>query len=58
MTRRLFPALALLILSGCAATDTATPASSAAPTLQAQCESTGGEWRQGMCEKRQGGGGY
>jgi hypothetical protein len=59
MTRRLFPALVLLLLGGCASTNTATPAASAAPssTYQAQCETTGGQWRGGMCEKAQGGGG-
>ncbi len=60
MTRRVFPALALLLLAGCASTNMASPTSSAGPTstLRAQCENTGGEWRQGQCEKAQGGGGY
>ena len=60
MTRLRFLPLVLLLLSGCASTNTATPASSAAPTstLQAQCETTGGQWRLGMCEKTEGGGGY
>ena len=59
MTRLLFVPLVVLLLTGCASTSTA-PTSSTAPTgtLQAQCENAGGQWRGGMCEKTQGGGGY
>jgi hypothetical protein len=58
MTRLWFSPLVLLFLTGCASTDVVTPTSSAAPTLRAQCENTGGQWRLEVCDKSQGGGGY
>jgi hypothetical protein len=59
MTRLLFFSLVLLALTACASTEMGGSASSATPTVQAQqCENTGGQWRSGMCERAQGGGGY
>jgi outer membrane murein-binding lipoprotein Lpp len=57
MTRLPLAPLVLLLLAGCASTDQAGSASSATSTVQAQCERTGGQWRGGMCENAQGGGG-
>jgi hypothetical protein len=57
MTRLWFSPLVVLLLTGCASTDAVTPTSSAATTPRAQCENTGGQWRAGVCEKSQGGGG-
>ena len=62
MMRLLSPLLALAFLAGCASNSTVNPTSSSAPdpSLQAQCERTGGLWMGvGVCEKMQsGGGGY
>ena len=57
MTRLPLSPLVLLLLAGCAAANTAGSPSSATSTVQAQCESSGGQWRGGMCENAQGGGG-
>ena len=60
MTRLLLFPLGLLLLAGCASTDTmASPGSSAPSSAQAQCDKAGGQWRGGACERMEsGGGGY
>ena len=58
MTRLLLFPLGLLLLAGCASNgNMASPGSSAPSTVQAQCENSGGQWRGGMCERMEGGGG-